>query len=335
MPLEAISSLALEVKQLTDTGEFTGIASVTGNVDLGDDIVLPGAFTKTIAERGNKVRLMDNHKVRIGLATVTEIPEGLSTVGRINLEKQSGREAFSDLKFYRDHGLPMGMSMGYQPIRFDYDAKGHRLLREVKLFEVTVTELPMNERAQVLTVKSIGDLITKARHSRSEKDEFNAQLAEAELVVSGTLMTGALSSSLGRLLKRADMGKNERIAEALKAIDQFKEVFLGYLPSYLDYMAEAYGDLKEMPEFEEKAGAMISAANKTKLQAIHEHVKSAADMLYPLLGCDADPEEDEMYDDGITSKSTAGNEEKAAPVPDHSAIEGSLDRLRAMFGLAA
>ena len=37
------------------------VVAVCGNLDLGGDIIHPGAFAKTIAEQGTKVRCLDNH----------------------------------------------------------------------------------------------------------------------------------------------------------------------------------------------------------------------------------------------------------------------------------
>ena len=45
-------NVKLQVKSLDEAGKFSGLASVYGNVDLGGDVVEPGAFTKAIADRG-------------------------------------------------------------------------------------------------------------------------------------------------------------------------------------------------------------------------------------------------------------------------------------------
>ena len=146
-------TVPMELKELTENGEFIGMASPYGNKDLGNDIVEKGAFTKTIAERGNKVRLLDSHQTRIGIAEVSESSNGLMAKGKINLDKQDGRDAYSDLKFYQSHGQPMGLSIGYQAVKSDMGEKGVRLLKELKLYEISVTELPMNEAALVTSVK--------------------------------------------------------------------------------------------------------------------------------------------------------------------------------------
>jgi HK97 family phage prohead protease len=163
----------LELKELSENGEFIGIASPYGIKDLGDDIVERGAFTKSIAERGNKVRLLDSHQTRIGIAEVSESQTGLMAKGRINLDKQIGRDAYSDLKFYQSAGQPMGLSIGFQTVKSDIGDKGVRLLKELKLFEISVTEIPMNESALVTAVKDarfeFADIAEEMKAARIEK----------------------------------------------------------------------------------------------------------------------------------------------------------------------
>ena len=147
-------SIPFELKTLSESGEFTGIASPYGVLDLGKDIVDLGAFTKTITERGNKVRLLDGHECRIGIASVTDTPAALECAGKINLDKQAGRDAYSDLKFYQSNGQPMGLSIGYETVKAEFSEDGVRHLKEVRLWEISITEFPMNERALVQSVKS-------------------------------------------------------------------------------------------------------------------------------------------------------------------------------------
>ena len=44
----------LEIKSISDQGIFKGLASVYGNVDLGGDVVEPGAFARTLAHKGRR-----------------------------------------------------------------------------------------------------------------------------------------------------------------------------------------------------------------------------------------------------------------------------------------
>ena len=43
-------------------GSFAGSLAVYNNIDLGGDLIEPGAFTKTIKEHGDQVPLLWQHK---------------------------------------------------------------------------------------------------------------------------------------------------------------------------------------------------------------------------------------------------------------------------------
>jgi hypothetical protein len=170
-----------ELKSLSEDGTFEGAASPYGVTDLGGDIVEPGAFTKTIAERGSKVRLLDGHTIRVGIASVSETPTALMAKGRLNLGKSAGRDAYSDLKFYQENGLPMGLSIGYFPVKSERDEKGIRHLKEIRLHEISVTEFPMNESATVHSVKSMDgaeDALQKARQCVEEAAKHIASIMD-------------------------------------------------------------------------------------------------------------------------------------------------------------
>lgn len=49
------------IKADRQKGIIQAIVAVMGNVDHGDDIIHNGAFTKTLSERGTKIRVLDNH----------------------------------------------------------------------------------------------------------------------------------------------------------------------------------------------------------------------------------------------------------------------------------
>lgn len=176
-----------ELKNLSDSGEFTGTASPYGVLDLGQDIVEPGAFNKTISDHGNKVRLLDGHQLRIGIANVKDAGYGLEMHGKINLNKDAGRDAYSDLKFYRDNDFPMGLSIGYETIKADTDQKGIRHLKEVRLWEISITEFPMNPSAEVRSVKTVHDNGTDEGQTPSgtldgAADKSTPELKAAEIV---------------------------------------------------------------------------------------------------------------------------------------------------------
>ena len=56
--LPAIERKSLAGVQVVEDRVVTGFAAVVGNVDDGGDVLLPGAFAKTLAERASRLRYL-------------------------------------------------------------------------------------------------------------------------------------------------------------------------------------------------------------------------------------------------------------------------------------
>ena len=145
---------ALELKRLSEDGRFAGYASVFDVVDSQRDVVLPGAFAQSLAERGGQVKLLWQHAMGEPIGYFTHMFEdahGLYVEGQLMLELEKGREAYALLK----QGVVKGLSIGYSPVHYSYDPdSGVRKLSEVALWEVSLVTFPANEAAQVTVVKS-------------------------------------------------------------------------------------------------------------------------------------------------------------------------------------
>jgi HK97 family phage prohead protease len=150
--------LRFEVKAVEDSGAFTGLAAVYGNVDLGGDVIEPGAFTKTLSERGSKIHVLWQHdqKQPIGDATLIDTPSGLSVKGQLWMELPEAQRAHVFMKRSRENGLPAGMSIGYDTVRHTYK-DNNRHLQELKLWEISVVTTAMNQSALVTAVKAAND----------------------------------------------------------------------------------------------------------------------------------------------------------------------------------
>lgn len=146
------TDLVIKIKDIGESdGTFSGFASVYGNEDLGGDIVEPGAFTKTINDRGGEVPLLWQHNPRepIGVGKLTDSAKGLEIHGQLILSVARAKEAYDLLK----NRVIKGLSIGYDTVRDEIKDK-RRLLKELKLWEVSVVTFPMNELANVQSVKS-------------------------------------------------------------------------------------------------------------------------------------------------------------------------------------
>jgi uncharacterized protein len=144
-------SFKLELKSLSEQGTFTGMASVFGNVDLGGDVVEPGAFSRSLQHKKGEVPILYQHDTRqpIGLGRVRETRAGLEITGELVMQTSKAQEAYALMK----RGVLKGLSIGFDVVR-DTVANGIRHLHELKLYEVSVVTFPMNEMAMVSSVKS-------------------------------------------------------------------------------------------------------------------------------------------------------------------------------------
>lgn len=157
----ATLDLEFDIKAVHDEegmeGKFTGYGSVFNNTDLGNDVVMAGAFTKSLNRKGARgVKMLFQHKPDEVIGVYDEIIEdgkGLKVQGRLALGTQRGKEVYELMKM----GALDGLSIGYKvaPKGMEYDEKGKkRRLKEVELMEISAVTFPMNPRARVSAVKS-------------------------------------------------------------------------------------------------------------------------------------------------------------------------------------
>jgi uncharacterized protein len=149
-----ITSVRLEIKNLSKR-EFDGHGSTFGNLDLGGDIVMPGAFAKTLADHRNKGTLpqlfwMHNpDQVPGKWLEMSEDETGLAVKG-VLADTQLGNEMHTLLGMDAVRGL----SIGYRTKDYEWDREGNRLLKEIELWEVSLVSLAMNPMAQVEHMKA-------------------------------------------------------------------------------------------------------------------------------------------------------------------------------------
>lgn len=167
----------LEIKDFGEQGTFTGMASVYGNKDLGGDVVEPGAFTKTIADKGGEVPILWQHDSRepIGMGKLIDSAEGLLIKGELAIDvSQTAVKAYGLMR----KGIIKGLSIGYDTIRDEVKDKV-RHLRELKLWEVSLVTFPMNESAVINTVKAVEDArLELAEFIEQERQKFQAPFEE-------------------------------------------------------------------------------------------------------------------------------------------------------------
>jgi HK97 family phage prohead protease len=136
-----------------NSGELEGYVSVFGNVDLGGDVVLPGAFKKTLADwkqSRQPLPLIADHDLSTDgvIGSVREAKE--DPVGLWVRAGFSSAAKAQDVRTKMIEGHLKGMSFTYEAVKHymgQVAGKSARFLQELKLFEATVTPFPMNTLA--------------------------------------------------------------------------------------------------------------------------------------------------------------------------------------------
>jgi len=144
-----------EIKSLSDAGQIEGLLAGFGNVDHGGDKLMPGCLSKSLERRGTPLPMLLHHDLSRPIGAWKEWQErddGLYVKGSLTLSTRDAQEAHALAK----DGALTGLSIGWAPVKDTRDAKGVRLVAEAELFEGSLVSVPMNDRARVAAVKSVG-----------------------------------------------------------------------------------------------------------------------------------------------------------------------------------
>lgn len=241
-----------EVKSLGEDGTFSGVLSVYGVVDLGGDLVEPGAFTKTINENP-KVPLLWQHDTEspIGQLTLYDNGKELTVEGTIATEIQKGAEAYSLLK----RNFIKGLSIGYQAIKHERKG-GIRHLKEIRLFEGSVVTFPMLPLAQVTAVKA-----------GEAKGDFASELETIQNYAMRRMIMEALERSLDSTLWDGydSVDAAQIVEQSGAAIDQFRDTYMAFLPTLLEMWGikgKPTGELFKSLRSRDDASALTAAIEK-------------------------------------------------------------------------
>lgn len=135
--------------------QFEGYLSTFGNVDHGGDIVVRGAFKRTLSEHKEADELPpmfwmhDPRNVPGKWLDMDEDDKGLFVKGEL-ADTPLGNEMHTllGMKAVR------GMSIGYTVEERDWDKEGHRLLKDIELWEGSIVSMAMNPKASITAAKS-------------------------------------------------------------------------------------------------------------------------------------------------------------------------------------
>lgn len=127
-----------------------GYGSYFDNKDADDDIIMRGAYQKTIKENGERVKYLYQHNMMQPIGKMNELYEdekGLVFVAEVP-KTQLGKDVIELMKA----GVITENSVGILPIQKE-DKGDYRELKEVKLFEISAVTLAANDQAKIMDVK--------------------------------------------------------------------------------------------------------------------------------------------------------------------------------------
>lgn len=187
------------ITDVEDAGIVSAVVNVFGIIDDGLDIVHPGAFTKTLAENGHRVRVLDSHNNRSALNVVgrpleireigrDELPPqvlmrhpeatgGLFTRTQFLLNTPEGKGIFERIK----SGALNEYSIGFDALDTDMtkvmDPQSQRdvivrNIRTARLWEYSVCTFGLNDQTTTVDVKAAAPSEGKPYGVFSQGDEY-------------------------------------------------------------------------------------------------------------------------------------------------------------------
>lgn len=207
----------LEIRSVSDAGEFEGHGSVFNVEDSYGDIVVPGAFKRSLDEHkteGTLPALLWQHDASQPIGYYSDMKEdatGLYVKGQILLETAKGKEAHALLKAKAIRGLSIGF-VARDTSRDE--ATGIRKVKDVDLWEVSLVTFPANRAASVEQVKGAGVSIETERDLENFLRDAGKSKAEAKAIV---------ARLRAQILERRDA--SEGIGMAVTAADRLLASF--------------------------------------------------------------------------------------------------------------
>lgn len=214
---------AFEVKLLNpeaNDGVFEGYASLFGKEDQIGDVVMPGAFKKSLARRpAQKVKMLYQHSSYEPVGFWSDIKEddkGLYVKGQLLLDIQRAREAHVLMKADQLSGL----SIGFRTVDASFDKqKGTRYLKEVDLWEISPVTFPCLVEAGVTSVKTDPALLDPRAWEQAFRDGgLSSQSAKIAVSVAKKLMAP-------REEERPDPAQREAATDAIKSLRKATALF--------------------------------------------------------------------------------------------------------------
>lgn len=223
---KALSAKDVKIDQGSRT--ISGYLAVFGNKDNDDDIIIKGAFAKSLAERGvgspsnRKIVLLYQHDVKLPLAPFSVLKEddyGLyfeSILDQIPL----GDNCLTQLKSGTLNQFSIGFQYIWDKMKYDEEKEAY-LIYELNLFEGSIVTFGANEMTYFDGMKS--ELIeSEEKNLKKETNDalksldYPAQLHIRQLICKHISLSEVKSQKEALKQMKAEKGEKKSILKKIK-----------------------------------------------------------------------------------------------------------------------
>ncbi|MCW8918918.1 MAG: HK97 family phage prohead protease [Gammaproteobacteria bacterium] len=218
-------SVPFELKAAGGKGKFEGYGAVFGNKDLGDDIIIEGAFEQMKLTRDGKIRIALYHDTRLmaGKAAVSQDSSGLYVDGQLNMNLSYVPDAYELMK----DGILDGMSVGFNILPGgakwlqELEEEWARYISAAELWEVSIVPFGMNPEALIESVKS-ADALADIRSFESFLRKQGLTRREAKAIASGGYKALQRDAASAGSLSDSEALTSEMLADLKTAIANYR-----------------------------------------------------------------------------------------------------------------
>lgn len=225
MQYKTFSIYAKEVNYDEESRVISGYAAIFGNKDKAGDILIKGCFAKSIHDRGpessanDKIIMLWMHDMNepIGnILVLIEDEKGLYFEAEID-DVPRGNQAVKQL----ESGTLNQFSIGYQYVweNCEYDSeKDAFIVKEVKLYEISVVSIGCNGETEYLGLKSIED----AENSYKELNEEISEICFGMSALKQQKIQRIISKAMSLASFKPDFRKQNSLEERKAAMPDNK-----------------------------------------------------------------------------------------------------------------
>jgi HK97 family phage prohead protease len=234
-------TVPFETKSIKEDGEFfefEGYAATFGNIDLGGDKIIKGAFVKTIKEIKSRAVPIDNTNFKRLIPLLWQHRSSEPLGSFVDLEEDKKGLFVKAIMpkgdtFVSGRVMPQmriksisKMSIGFRTEVFEMDVNNEvRELKELSLRESSLVTFPMNENAEITDIKAV-----------KIDDISSLQVRELEnLLINGVCMSRKDAKTVASHLKnclyrddinnktrRDDVNDQEMLSSIMNQLNQIK-----------------------------------------------------------------------------------------------------------------